>query len=202
MKKVIWTCIIFILTALSIQAKTNCYKIATGHADIKKMNAVKEKSNESVSPRILTCKIKYIVPYRVRHHYYYKSQNDFNNPKTHEINTQAIASPVDQNALSQEANNVKPESLAQTIYVDSTDIGDNRSKQILLSEKYKDAPQIISEVLQIYNVIKISNFRTETNKIMIESSSGIYAIPKELIKNASIRYFTPELTIQLNQYLN
>jgi hypothetical protein len=186
-----------------IQGQVNSPEISAKHTDSKNKNDAKEKNRESVNPHNLTRKRTYFFPSRVD--YYIPYQMDVDNTKPNDATTQDVSPPVVQDILPQEPKDVIPESAAQpidkSVYVDSTDIGKNRGKQIPLSVKYKDTPQIISEKFQIYNVTKISNFRSETDKMMIESSSGTYAIPKDLIKDASIRYFTPELTIQLNQYL-
>jgi hypothetical protein len=149
-----------------------------------------------VISRRVTQKIIYVVPYR---------RYDYRPYPTKYYNTRPILAipqntptPVTPNTHLQEP---VAQAIDKSLYVDSTDIGQNRGKAIQLSEKYKNAPQIISEKFQIYNVTKISNFRNETDKIMIESSSGNFAIPKKLITTASILHFTPELTTQLYPYL-
>jgi len=97
---------------------------------------------------------------------------------------------------------VMPEPKAPEPIVDSTDIPkENRAVSLPLSQRYKDAPQIVSPQLEAYNISKISPFRDSTDKVMIESSSGNFAIPIAVLKTVSTAHFTPELLEQWNRFV-
>lgn len=95
---------------------------------------------------------------------------------------------------------VLPETKAPEPMVDSTAIPkENRAVSLPLAQRYKDAPQIVSSQLEAYNITKISPFRDSTDKVMIESSSGNFAIPIAVLKTVSTSHFTPELLEQWNR---
>lgn len=95
---------------------------------------------------------------------------------------------------------ILPETKAPEPMVDSTDIPkENRAVSLPLAQRYKDTPQIVSSQLEAYNITKISPFRDSTDKVMIESSSGNFAIPIAVLKTVSTAHFTPELLEQWNR---
>ena len=97
---------------------------------------------------------------------------------------------------------VVPETKTPEPIVDSTAIPkENRAVSLPLSQRYKDAPQIVSPQLEVYNITKISPFRDSTDKVMIESSSGNFAIPIAVLKTVSTAHFTPELLEQWNRWV-
>jgi len=68
--------------------------------------------------------------------------------------------------------------------------------EVPLSQQYPNSPQIITSKLHIYNVTEIDKFR-DTNKLMITSSSGKFAIPSKIIFAAKRLNFTDKLEKKL-----
>ncbi len=97
---------------------------------------------------------------------------------------------------------VAPETKPPEPMVDSTAIPkENRAVSLPLSQRYKDAPQIVSPQFEAYNITKISPFRDSTDTVMIESASGTFAIPIAVLKTVSTSHFTPELLEQWNRWV-
>lgn len=192
MNKILCISIIFLLTVVSLQART-C------HGSVSRTiyhNNNDWEHRRLVSPMIRGNGFGYAVPRRT--FFYRPSPTIIYNTQPVAI-IQNIPAPVTQNPVSPTPS---LQSSDKNMYVDSTYTEQpNRSKQIPLSETYKDSPQLISDQFQIYNITKISPFRNTTDTIMIESSSGTFAIPKDLIKSATKIHLTPEIINQLNQLL-
>lgn len=74
-------------------------------------------------------------------------------------------------------------------------------KQIDPAIKYKNTPQLILSKLRIYNITNITYFREQKEFILIESSIGNYAIPKNEIVNAERINFTSGLSQKLDNLL-
>lgn len=74
-------------------------------------------------------------------------------------------------------------------------------KTLPMSEKYKTAPQLKTTDLHLYNITKIDKFRNSSEQIMVESSSGNFALPKNVFESAEILNFTAELNNQKNKAL-
>lgn len=75
-------------------------------------------------------------------------------------------------------------------------------KQIDPALKYKKSPQLKLSKLHIYDVRNITHFREQKEIIMVESSLGSYAIPKNELISAEKINFTPELIQQLDILLH
>lgn len=71
-------------------------------------------------------------------------------------------------------------------------------KQIDPAVQYKKAPQLKLSDLQIYGVTNIRAFRDQKEIIMIESSTGNFALPKSKIMSAERINFTPELSQKID----
>lgn len=74
-------------------------------------------------------------------------------------------------------------------------------KQIDPAIKYKKSPQLKLSKLHIYDIRNITYFREQKEIILIESSLGNYAIPKNELTNAERINFTPELSQRLDALL-
>lgn len=110
--------------------------------------------------------------------------------------------PRTENSIPYVAPMAAPQPKAPEPLVDSTVIPqENRAVSLPLAQRYKDAPQIVSPQLEVYNITKISPFRDSADKMMIESSSGNFAIPIAVLKTVSTAHFTPELLEQWNRWV-
>lgn len=74
-------------------------------------------------------------------------------------------------------------------------------KKIDPAIKYKKSPQLKLSNLHIYGVSNITPFREQKEILMIESSLGNYALPKNKLINAEKINFTPELSQKLDELL-
>lgn len=67
------------------------------------------------------------------------------------------------------------------------------------SRMYAKTPQIILPKTHIYDVQKLSYFRGDENIILVEASSGNFAIPREEFKSAHYLLLTQELKANLSR---
>ena len=70
-----------------------------------------------------------------------------------------------------------------------------------LAKIHKNSPQLVLENLHIYDVQKMSFFRKQNDVVMIESSTGNYAIPKHELVAAKRINFTSQLEENINSLL-
>jgi len=75
-------------------------------------------------------------------------------------------------------------------------------KQIDPAIQYKNTPQLELNELHIYGINVISNFKNKIDTILIESSTGRYAIPVQDLRGAKRINFTPELSQRLDALLH
>jgi hypothetical protein len=68
--------------------------------------------------------------------------------------------------------------------------------------RYKNTPQLKVNELHIYNVTDVKYFRNKTDVVMIESSTGSFAIPISEIVNAERINFTPTLSQKIDAIVN
>lgn len=74
-------------------------------------------------------------------------------------------------------------------------------KQIDPAIQYKNTPQLELNELHIYGINAVSNFKNKIDTILIEASTGRYAIPVNDLKDAKRINFTPELSQRLDALL-
>ncbi|MCK9373426.1 MAG: hypothetical protein M0P91_09520 [Sulfuricurvum sp.] len=74
-------------------------------------------------------------------------------------------------------------------------------KQIDPAIQYKNTPQLKLSKLHIYGITNIEYFRDKKNIIMVESSTGNFALPLTEIVNAERINFTTELSQKINDVL-
>jgi hypothetical protein len=75
-------------------------------------------------------------------------------------------------------------------------------KQIDPAIQYKNTPQLELNELHIYGINVVSNFKNKMDTILIESSTGRYAIPIKDVRDAKRINFTPELSQKLDALLH
>lgn len=71
-------------------------------------------------------------------------------------------------------------------------------KEVAPSVQYKNTPQLKIKEMHIYDVTEIKYFRDKKDIIMVESSTGNFAIPLTEIESAKRINFTPELSKQID----
>lgn len=74
----------------------------------------------------------------------------------------------------------------------------NQVNRIDPAIEYKNSPQLQMNKLQIYGVNNLSYFRDRLDIIMVESSTGNFAVPKTEIINAKRINFTPQLSEKID----
>lgn len=70
-----------------------------------------------------------------------------------------------------------------------------------LAKIHKNSPQLVLENLHIYDIQKMSFFRKQNDVVMVESSTGNYAVPKHELMAAKRINFTPQLEENINSLL-
>ncbi len=68
--------------------------------------------------------------------------------------------------------------------------------------RYKNTPQLKVNELHIYNVTDVKYFRDKKDVVMIESSTGNFALPISEIVNAERINFTPTLSQKIDAIVN
>ena len=58
---------------------------------------------------------------------------------------------------------------------------------------YKNTPQIVLPKQHIYGITQLSHFRDNPNSILVQASSGSFAIPLQDFQSAEYLFFTKEL---------
>lgn len=93
-------------------------------------------------------------------------------------------------------DNVQP-----TLKIVENEVKQIQRKEIDPAIQYKNTPQLELGELHIYGINTLSNFKNKTDTILIESSTGRYAIPAKDLRDAKRINFTSELSQRLDALL-